>query len=72
MREQDEVLKDLLKHAAGGSTYRELERDLWPEMVRRLERPPVRVPWWDWVLAAALLLSVLLFPETIPLVLYQL
>ncbi len=72
MREQDEVLKDLLKHAAGGSTYRELERDLWPEMVRRLERHPIQIPWWDWALAAVLLLYLLLLPETIPVVLYQL
>ncbi len=72
MKEREEAVKELLKHAAGGPFDRELTRDLWPDMLRRLERPPVRVPWWDWVLAAALLMSLLLFPETIPLVLYQL
>ncbi len=72
MNERDEALKELLKQAAGGPAERELKRDLWPEMLRRLERPPVRVPWWDWALAAALLLCLLLVPETIPAVLYLL
>jgi hypothetical protein len=72
MNERDGALKELLKRAAGGPADRELKRDLWPEMLRRLERPPVRVPWWDWALAAALLLCLLLFPETILAVLYLL
>ncbi len=72
MKERDEAVKELLKRAAGGAADRELKRDLWPDMLRRLERPPVRLPWWDWVLAAALVAALLLLPETIPLVLYQL
>jgi hypothetical protein len=72
MNEQDGALKELLKRAAGGPADRELKHDLWPEMLRRLERPPVHVPWWDWALAVALLLCLLLFPEIIPVVLYQL
>jgi len=72
MNERDEALKELLKRAAGGPTDRALKRDLWPEMRQRLKRPPVHVPWWDWALAAALLLCLLLFPATIPAVLYLL
>ncbi|HUN82496.1 MAG TPA: hypothetical protein VMV81_13410 [Phycisphaerae bacterium] len=72
MNERDEALKELLKRVAGGPAERELKRDLWPGMLRRLARPPLRIPWWDWALAAALLLFLLLFPETIPAVLYQL
>ena len=72
MTERDEALKELLQRAAGGPADRELKRDLWPEMRRRLERPQIRVPWWDWALAAALLLCLILFPEAIPAVLYQL
>jgi hypothetical protein len=72
MNERDEALKELVKRAAGSPADRELKRDLWPEMRQRLERPAVRVPWWDWALAAALLLCLLLFPEIIPGVLYQL
>ena len=69
MNEHDEALKELLQRAAPGPTDRELKRDLWPEMRRRLERRP-QIPWGDWVLAATLLLCLLLFPETIPAVLY--
>jgi hypothetical protein len=72
MNEQDEALKELLKRAVGGPADRELKRDLWPEVLRRLDRPPRRVPWWDWALAAALLLCLVLFPETILAVLYLL
>jgi len=72
MNERDEALKELVRRAAGGPADRELKRDLWPEMLRRLDRPPVRVPWFDWAAAALLLLCLLLFPEVIPAVLYQL
>jgi hypothetical protein len=72
MNERDGALKELVKRVMGGPADREIKRDLWPEMLRRLERPRLRIPWWDWALAAALLLCLLLFPETIPVVLYQL
>ena len=72
MNVQDEALKQLLQRAAPGPADRELKRDLWPEMRQRLERPPVQIPWGDWALAAMLLLGLLLFPETIPAVLYLL
>jgi hypothetical protein len=70
MNEHDEGLKELLQRAAPGPADRELKRDLWPEMRQRLERPPVQIPWGDWALAVTLLLCLLLFPDTIPAVLY--
>ena len=72
MNEQDEALKQLLQRAAAGPGDGELKRDLWPEMRQRLERPPVRIPWEDWALAATLILCLLLFPKAIPAVLYLL
>lgn len=72
MKERDGILNELVKRAAGGPPDRELKRDLWPEMRQRIERPPVHIPWGDWALAATLLLCLLLFPETIPAVLYLL
>jgi hypothetical protein len=72
MNEQDEALKQLLQRAAPSPADRELKRDLWPEMRQRFERPPVQIPWGDWALAATLLLCLLLFRETIPVVLYLL
>lgn len=50
----------------------ELQRDLWPEMLRRLHAQPLRVPWFDWALAAALATALLFFPGAIPALLYQL
>lgn len=52
--------------------------DLWPEMVRRMhaeaavEPARVRVPWFDWALAAGLVALVALFPASIPVLLYYL
>jgi len=72
MNEQDEPLKQLLQRAAFGPADRELKRDLWPEMRQRLARPPVQVPWGDWAVGATFVASLLLFPVTIPAVLYLL
>lgn len=72
MDERDRALQELVNRAMGGAADRELKRDLWPEMLRRLQRPVVHIPWVDWALAAALLLCLLLFPETIPALLYLL
>jgi hypothetical protein len=49
----------------------ELRRDLWPDMLRRLERP-VRVPWFDWALLAAASAAAIFFPALIPALLYHL
>ena len=70
MKERQEDLSQLVKNAMGGPVDRKLERDLWPEILQRIERQPVRVPWWDWALAAVLLLCLFVFPEAIPAVLY--
>jgi|WetSurMetagenome_2_1015567.scaffolds.fasta_scaffold641452_2 hypothetical protein len=72
MTDRDEALIDLLKRTAGGPADPELRGDLWPRMRRRLDdRAPLRVSSWDWVLAAALLVCLILFPEIIPALLYQ-
>ena len=49
----DKALRDLLKQSIVPVRDAELRRDLWPQMLQRLdEAQPVRVPWFDWVLAA--------------------
>jgi hypothetical protein len=51
----------------------ELDRDLWPAMLRRLdERRTVHVPWFDWALAGGLAAVLALFPAWIPMLLYYL
>lgn len=58
-------------------------RDLWSAMRQKLREPveakPVeagplllRVPWFDWALAAGLLAFLLFFPFSIPVILYYL
>jgi len=66
-------LRKLLKQTITPMTPTELQRDLWPEMLKRLDRPEsVRVPWFDWALAALLSAALLLFPGVIPALLYHL
>jgi hypothetical protein len=50
----------------------ELRRDLWPDMLRRLEQAPaVRVPWFDWALLAVAGAATIFFPALIPALLYH-
>ena len=69
----DKALRDLLKQSVAPVRDAELRRDLWPQMLQRLdEAQPVRVPWFDWVLAALASAALILFPGVIPAVLYHL
>ena len=68
----DQELQALLKREFPPVDAAELQRDLWPRMLRRLDTQPLRVPWFDWALAAAVAALLLLFPSAIPALLYQL
>ena len=70
--ENNNDVKTLLKKAITPVQHTELQRDLWPQMLRRLDEQPLRVPWFDWALAAVLAACLLLFPGTIPALLYYL
>jgi hypothetical protein len=52
------------------------DRDLWPAMLRHMERENIRgaasVPWLDWALAAGLVAFAAVVPRTIPIILYYL
>ncbi len=74
MNENDHKdLRDLLKQNIAPVTHTELRRDLWPQMLRRLDQQqPVRVPWFDWALAAVAAAALVLFPGVIPALLYHL
>lgn len=50
----------------------ELQRDLWPLMLRRMERAGPGVPWYDWVLAGAVTTAFVLFPKLALLLAYHL
>ncbi|HVH58739.1 MAG TPA: hypothetical protein VM709_00350 [Candidatus Sulfotelmatobacter sp.] len=68
----EQELQAVLKREFPPFETAELQRDLWPQMLRRLDAQPPRVPWFDWALAAAVAAMLLLFPGVIPALLYQL
>jgi len=86
MNEQEQKnLVDVLKDSVR-PVDRELHRDLWPQMQRRLHQHSENrywiarvfstaslssVPWFDWALLAALIVGVCLFPDSIPVWLYH-
>ena len=70
--ENNKEMKELLRQAIAPVKNTELRRDLWPSMLQRLGRQPVRVPWFDWALAALLGVVLFFFPQAIPALLYHL
>jgi hypothetical protein len=65
-------MKELLKQTIAPVNDSELRRDLWPQMLEKLGRQPVRVHWFDWVLAALASAALLFFPGIIPALFYHL
>ena len=72
MSEQDDkTIQELLRRTISPVEDFELRRDLWPQILRRLEQPAAGVPWYDWVLLALATAFILGFPELIPVLLYH-
>jgi len=67
----DDKIVDLLKQSIPRGDA-ELQRDLWPQMLGRLQERSAAVPWFDWALLAALTLWLCFAPNTIPVLLYHL
>lgn len=67
-----EELKRLLRKVIPAVKDTELQRDLWPEMLEKLSEQPLRVPWFDWALAAIVSAALIFFPGAIPALLYHL
>jgi hypothetical protein len=68
----EKEVRDLLKCALASEQDTELHRDLWPDMLRRLDEPAFHIPWWDWALLAAATAAFFLYPGMIPALLYHL
>jgi hypothetical protein len=66
----EESMKQLLKQALPPMHAPNLEHDLWPTMLRRLETRPASPPWYDWALAGSIALFAVAFPASIPVILY--
>ena len=73
-QQYEKELRALLQREFPPLQNARLRRDLWPQMLRRVDAQPepLRVPWFDWALAAAVAAALLLFPNTIPALLYHL
>jgi hypothetical protein len=73
MNEQnDKDIRALLKQAMPPVVDTEPRRDLWPEMLEKLSRQPVHIPWFDWVLAGLVGATLIVFPGIIPALFYHL
>jgi hypothetical protein len=68
----DEGLREALRSALPPVGEAEPSRDLWPRMLERLDRRNVRVAWFDWVLIALSSAWLLLFPNALLALFYQL
>jgi len=72
MTEQDDrEIRDALKQSFPPINT-ELRRDLWPDVLRKLDLRPVRVPWYDWALAGVSAAMFLAFPQLVLLFAYHL
>ena len=71
---RDERLRALLKSSIPPAGDGELQRDLWPDMLRRLnsQAPARQFGPMDWLAAALVGAVLLIFPGLIPGLLYQL
>jgi hypothetical protein len=71
-KEEFNDLRETLRDALPPLKQPELRRDLWPQILRRLEQSPVRVPWFDWALLGVAGAAAIFFPALIPALLYHL
>ena len=73
MSEQsDERFRRILQSAIPPLEAPELERDLWPQMLQKLDERPMRTSRLDWILVALVIVWLLVFPGVVTVVLYQL
>jgi len=70
-KQEEDRIQSLLKQAMPPVSH-ELNRDLWPQMLRRLQQRSAAVPWFDWALLALLVLGLFVAPSSIPVLLYHL
>ena len=72
MKEQDEgSIREALRQSFP-PVHAELQRDLWPDVLRRVETQSPAVPWYDWALLAAMAALLLYFPRLVLVFVYHL
>ncbi len=67
----DREIRDALKQSFP-PVKTELRRDLWPEVLRKLDARQVGVPWYDWALVGLSAVMLLGFPRLVLLFAYHL
>ena len=71
MTEQnDKEVQELLKHAFT-AVDTELQRDLWPAMLRRLDAARPALPWYDWLLIGGSMAVMVFSPRLVLLFAYH-
>jgi hypothetical protein len=65
-------IRGLLRQALPPMADPELGRDLWPQLLRRLDERPSRIPWFDWSLVALVAIWAISSPQLIPILLFHL
>lgn len=70
-KEMGQLLRKAVRPIDAG-TDAEPARDLWPEMLKRLDPGRTEIPWFDWVLLGGVAMLVMLSPRVIPLLVYYL
>ncbi|HEV3197079.1 MAG TPA: hypothetical protein VGZ73_04205 [Bryobacteraceae bacterium] len=67
-----EFIRKQLSSALPPSSDSELQVDLWPRMLRRLEEPPVTFGWFEAVLAGLIVIAFAIRPDLLAAMLYHL
>ena len=67
----DRQIRDALKQSFPPVNI-ELRRDLWPNVLRKLDARPVAVPWYDWALVGLSAVMFLAFPRLVLVFAYHL
>lgn len=71
MTDDDRKMRDALKHSFS-PVNTELRRDLWLQVLAKLDDRPASVPWYDLALAALPAVMFLAFPRLILVLVYHL
>jgi hypothetical protein len=72
MTEHDErQIRDALKQSFP-PVKTDLRKDLWPDVLRKLDLRPARVPWYDWALVGLSFVMFLVFPRLVLVFAYHL
>jgi len=66
----DDNIREALKASYPPVADVQPRRDLWPQMLRRMDAPAPGMPWLDWAVAALSALLLLSLPGAAQIVLY--